>query len=66
MREWLVKARKELNLTQAEVAKFAGISRSAYSNIETGNRDPSVYVAKKIGKCLGFDWTLFYENEHSA
>lgn len=71
MREWLVQTRKALNLTQAEVAKSAGISRGAYSNIETGTRDPSVDVAKKLGKCLGFNWTRFYENdcpqkEHSA
>ena len=63
MREWLYKARKNKNLTMAEVAAKSNISESYYSMIENGNRDVSVKTAKKIAKVLGFDWTKFYEEE---
>lgn len=60
-REWLVKARG--NLTHEEVAERVGIKRQYYSMIENGSRNPSVAVAKKIGAVLGFDWTLFFEEQ---
>lgn len=71
-RNWLIKLRG--NLTQDEVATAAKISRSAYSNIELGIRDPSVAMAKKIAKALNFEWQLFFEqkcadskqNKHTA
>lgn len=46
--------------TQSEVAEIVGIKRNSYGNIEVGVRRPSPEVAKRIGKALGFDWTLFY------
>ena len=55
--------RKQANITQEEIAKKAGIARSSYTNIENGERRPSVETAKKIAAVLGFDWTLFYEDE---
>lgn len=57
-RTWLIEKRG--NLTQEQVAKLAGISRSAYSNIENG-RGLSVKLAKQIAKALHFDWKLFFE-----
>jgi transcriptional regulator with XRE-family HTH domain len=60
-RIWLVTARGRL--TQDQAALLAGISRSAYSNIEIGKRDPSVGVAKAIAKALGVDWKLFFESK---
>jgi transcriptional regulator with XRE-family HTH domain len=59
-REWLVKERGKL--TQAQVAKLSGISRTAYSNIENG-RGLSVNLAKKIAAALKFDWNLFFEEK---
>ncbi|CAI6072662.1 helix-turn-helix transcriptional regulator [Cohnella sp. JJ-181] len=64
--EWLARIRGEL--TQDEAAKKAGISRSAYANIESGNRAPSVDAAKKIAAGLEFskfelDWTIFFDLE---
>ena len=41
------------NLTQQEVARKAGLSQPAYSNIENGERMPSVETAKRIGAVLG-------------
>lgn len=60
-RIWLAKIRG--NRLPEEVAELAGISRSAYVNIERGNRNPSVQMAKKIASALAFDWTIFFENK---
>ena len=62
-RKWLYEARKNKNLTMAEVAAKSNISESYYSLIESGNRNVPVKTAKKIAKVLGFDWTKFYEDE---
>jgi transcriptional regulator with XRE-family HTH domain len=61
MRQWLIQYRG--NLTQEQVSFLAGISRSAYSNIENGKRDPSVSMAKKIAKALRFDWRIFFDDK---
>lgn len=53
--------RKEKNLTMSQVAEQTGISLSFYCQIENGDRNPSVDVAKKIAKVLDFDWTLLFE-----
>ncbi|MGW8754534.1 helix-turn-helix transcriptional regulator [Bacillus wiedmannii] len=62
MRVWLLKKRKHREKTQDYVACEAKISRSMYAMIESGERNPSVYVAKNIAKVLNFDWTLFFED----
>ncbi|WAH42797.1 helix-turn-helix domain-containing protein [Alicyclobacillus fastidiosus] len=59
-REWLVKYRGDK--TQCDVAAHCNIHRGHYSLIETGDRTPSVAVAKRIANYLGFDWTLFFEH----
>lgn len=59
-RTWLIEIRGER--TQEEVAQLAGISRSAYSNIENG-RGLSVKLAKKIAGALGFDWNIFFAED---
>lgn len=64
-RKWLKEIRLAKNLTQSQVSKLAGISRSYYTNIETGIKTPAVPVAKKIAEILGFDWTYFFNNECS-
>ena len=61
MRKWLVEYRGEK--TQEEVATASGIHRGYYALIESGDRTPSVPVAKKIASFLGFDWTIFYEEK---
>lgn len=65
MRNWLKNMRLQRKLTQEEVAKICDISRSFYTHIEQGNKTPSVEVAKKIGRTLGFKWTVFFENKCS-
>ena len=61
MRKWLIDIRN--GRTQAQIAKAAGITQQMYSFIELGERRPSVEVAKKIAAVLGFDWTLFYQDD---
>lgn len=61
LRNWLKNKRTNRKLTQEEVAKLSDISRSFYTHIEAGTKTPSVEVAKKIAKTLGFEWTLFFE-----
>ena len=40
--------RRELNLTQAQVAKELGVSRQAYSNYESGQREPDIAMLMKM------------------
>lgn len=60
-RKWLIEFRG--SRTQEEVAKAIGVHRGHYAHIEKGTRTPSVSLAKKISKALGFDWTIFFEND---
>jgi len=64
MRHWLKELRSESgNMTQEQLAKKVGISRTMITEIENGNANPSVKVAKKIAAVLGFPWTRFYEDD---
>ncbi len=62
MRDWLKDLRKVKGIKQEEVAISANISRSYYSNIERGDKTPSVSVAKRIANYLKFDWTKFFKS----
>jgi len=48
MRTNLKRQRQKLGLTQAEVANKVGIARTSYTNIENGNKNPSLKIALKI------------------
>jgi transcriptional regulator with XRE-family HTH domain len=61
LRDTLVGRRKELGFSQTDVAERADIARNYLSEIETGERTPSVPVAKRLGPVLGLPWTIFYE-----
>lgn len=63
MRDWLKQIRREKKKTMKEVAKSAGISECYYSQIENGERNASVFVAKKIACTLEFSWNRFFEEE---
>lgn len=58
-RLWLIKYRGVF--TQQQVANKAGISRSYYAELESGNKNPSVKTAKRLGSVLNFDWTIFFK-----
>ena len=48
MREKLKQLRRDKKVTQEEVAKAVGISRSYYTNIEKGVKNPSLTIAFAI------------------
>jgi len=58
-RDWLKKIRKELSLSQTDVAKELNISRSHYACIENGIRNPSMKLAERISELLKFDFSRF-------
>jgi len=52
MRKNMKERRIELGLNHADVAKKAGISRAYYTNIENGNKTPSLRLALRIKRAL--------------
>ena len=62
MRDWLKSIRVNKSFTQSDIAEMACVDVTMISKIELGERRPSVGVAKKIANALGFDWTLFYQD----
>lgn len=48
-------ARKAKHLTQAEVAKKAGISETYYAQIERAVKNPTTTVFKKIIRAIGVE-----------
>ena len=61
VREWIIKKRTELKLTQKTTAEKVGISQPSYCDIKHGKINPSVKTAKAIAHVLGFEWTKFFE-----
>ena len=51
--EQIINARKEQNITQAELAKRVGTQKSNISRLESGNYNPSLYFLTKIAESLG-------------
>lgn len=62
-RDWLINIRVQQGFTQQKVEDESLVDRSTYAQYESGRRTPTVENAKKIGKALGFDWTIFFANE---
>ena len=54
MRVKLVKLREGRGYTQATMSKEVGISRSHYSQIETGEKEPSLKVGLRIKQVLDY------------
>lgn len=61
MRDWLIDLRKNLGVTQKDVAQRAGLAQPSYCDIEKGRNNPSVTTAKKLAAVLGIEWTRFFE-----
>lgn len=60
-RTWLKNIRYSLGYTHQNVADDCNVTRAYYTQIESGIRTPSVFVAKKIAKKLKFNWTIFFK-----
>ncbi len=52
MRIHMINRRKQLGLTQDEVAELVGVNRNTISSYETGKLTPSLEIALKLKKCL--------------
>lgn len=52
--------RREGNYTQADFAKLFGISRSFLSEIENGEKNPSVQLLQKISRKLQIPLAVIY------
>ena len=60
----VISRRKALNMTQAELAKKAGMNRSMLSKLETQDYIPSINQLQALAECLGFEPTeLFIDPE---
>lgn len=51
--EQIIKARKEQNITQSELARRVGTQKSNISRLESGNYNPSLDFLIKIAESLG-------------
>lgn len=58
MKITLPAARKNVNMTQRDLANACGVSESTVSNWENGRSEPTVSQAKKIGELVG----IHYDN----
>ena len=54
--------REEKNLTQACVAKQAGISQAMLCQIERGTKNPSLQIGKEIANCFDVPIERLLEN----
>ena len=62
MRVKLVKLREGRGYTQETFSKAVGISRSHYSQIETGEKEPSLKVGVKIKRVLDYHYDDIFFN----
>lgn len=52
--EYLKQRRKELKITQNELAKYCNLSREGIQKIESGTNDMHISTLIKMSKYLGF------------
>jgi len=55
LRNLVREARKRADLTQAELARRAGVPQSTIGRIESGARVPSVALAERLIRAAGFE-----------
>lgn len=62
--EKLLRLRKEMKMTQDDVAKILGMSRTSFSKYENGNSAPPLQVLRKIAAIynVGLEFLIFDEN----
>lgn len=62
----LKKLRETARYTQDEVAQALGITRSAYSNYESGDREMPYDVIENASDFFGCDMTMLFEENENA
>lgn len=57
--------RKQLNLSQADLAQLVGVSRQTINSLETGRYNPSIILAYKISNVfkLNVEKVFVYEEK---
>lgn len=60
------KLRETARYTQDEVAHALGITRSAYSNYESGDREVPYDLIEKASDLFGCEMTVFFEENENA
>lgn len=62
--EKLLRLRREMKMTQDDVAKVLGMSRTSFSKYENGNSAPPLQVLRKIAAIynVGLEYLIFDEN----
>lgn len=63
MRVRLQKLRECAGYTQQSFSNLIGISRSHYSQIETGEKEPSLRVGLRIKKALSYQYDDIFFNQ---
>ena len=58
--ETVIARRKAMKLSQAQLAKETGISRSILSNLENGAYTPSIAQLEAVAAALNFDLTEMF------
>lgn len=58
--------RKEKGLTQKDVAEELGISRQAYANYESGNREPDISTLRHLSEYFGVSIDVLLDNPTAA
>ncbi len=61
----IVKARKEQQITQAELAARTGINQGDISRLERGTRNPSLNMLKKLASGLGMQLKIEFRPKAS-
>jgi len=64
--ETIVARRKQLKITQAELAKATGINRSVLSKLENGSFKPSIDQLEALAGVLNFDLTELFVEQTGA
>lgn len=57
----LKEIREAKGMTQEELGKLVGMSRGNVSNIESGRRNPSVGILKKLAAALDCDLEVLFK-----
>jgi len=66
LRNTLKVQRAMRDLTQADLASLAGVTRKSVNAIETGNMVPSIVLALRIANALGVTVETIFTLEHAG
>ena len=66
MADTIINQRKNLKITQAQLAEMTGINRTMISRLESCDYTPSIDQLQAIAEVLGFEVTDLFEDERSS